>query len=92
MNGQITVGAASLMSALILAALAGRWYVRPVGQHRRPAEPMLLRPVEALDRTAALCASQGVVTLHVRTRVTKQFVCMDCRGISPDPAAVEGDA
>jgi hypothetical protein len=86
MNDMITVGAASLMSALILATISGRWFVRPEpsAKHRAPANRPLLRPVEALDRTSALCSSQGKVTHHARTHITRQLICMECHSPSPD--------
>ena len=51
---------------------------KPKGRHRapRPARGPELRPVEAIEKR---------VTLHHRMRITRQFVCMDCRQESRDP-------
>lgn len=71
--------------AMILRAIA------PHGRHRSPFRqpPLLLRPIDALERTSALCSTEGRVTSHARVRITGQFVCIDCRNPSPDPASYE---
>jgi hypothetical protein len=83
------ISAAALMVggiAMVHRALVGH------GRHRSPFRqpPLLLRPIDALEKTSALCSTEGRVTLHARVRITGQFVCMDCRNPSRDPASYEG--
>ncbi|MEU6279779.1 hypothetical protein [Streptomyces sp. NPDC047028] len=73
---EVTIGAAVLMAALILATGAARWYFRPaptVGQHRAG----MVRPVEALNQFEAWCLAEHRRTLHVQ--LATGTVCLDCR-------------
>lgn len=79
------IAAAALMvggSAILLRP-------EPHGRHSRRRRVLLARPVDALERTSALCSTEGRVTSHARVRITGQFVCIDCRNPSPDPASYE---
>ncbi|UUU21681.1 hypothetical protein [Streptomyces sp. DSM 40750] len=82
---------ASLIAAAALMVAGSAILLRPEttrGQHRR--RPALLAcPMDALDKVAALCSTEGRVTLHTRVRITKQFICLSCHNPSRDPASYE---
>ena len=46
MNEPIAVGAAAIVAALAVGSLGSRWYVRPLGVHRKP------RVRKVLDETS----------------------------------------
>jgi hypothetical protein len=82
---------AALVAAAALMVAGSAILLRPEttrGQHRR-RPTLLARPIEALNRVAALCSTEGRVTLHARTSITKQFICTVCHQPSPDPASYE---
>jgi hypothetical protein len=84
-SGYQAVLAADLLVIGAAAVYLGRNWPGPSGKHRAPhpsARPA--RPVQAMELTAALCDTEKRVTLHARTRVNRQLICMDCRQPSPD--------
>ncbi|MFI9340013.1 hypothetical protein ACIG0D_01855 [Streptomyces sp. NPDC052773] len=78
------VTAAGTATAVGVIAVARAW-TPPTG--RRRAGAPLPPPVEALEKVAALCATERRVTVHARTRVTRELICLDCRNTSPDAPA-----
>lgn len=81
----------ALLAAAALMVGGSAILLRPEptrGRHCR-RRVLLARPVDALEKTSALCSTEGRVTPHARVRITGQFVCIDCRNPSPDPASYE---
>ncbi|MDX3068438.1 hypothetical protein PV518_40865 [Streptomyces sp. ND04-05B] len=79
------IAAAALMvggSAILLRPEPAR------GRHCR-RRVLLARPVDALEKTSALCTTEGRVTQHAWMSITGQFICLDCHQPSADPASYE---
>jgi hypothetical protein len=77
------------------SVVLARCWPGPTGRHRalQHAERIVpgtevLRPVEALDKVAALCATEQRVTIHAHTHVTRQWICMDCRNPTPNAVGI----
>ncbi|NEY33042.1 hypothetical protein GTU99_12715 [Streptomyces sp. PRKS01-65] len=84
---QFAAALAGAVTAVGVGAVAiARSWPGASGRHRaaRLASPAL-PATEALEKTAALCATEGRVTVHARLRVTRDLLCMDCRNTTPDP-------
>ncbi|MHB9857680.1 hypothetical protein [Streptomyces sp. YIM S03343] len=90
MNGPITLGGASVMAALLDATGLARYcatHPRKTrgggGRHRAPAPVAVPEPernsVEALVIEITQCPNCRRDTQHVRFRVLKSLMCLDCR-------------
>jgi hypothetical protein len=74
--------AAGTATAVGITAIARHW---PLPTGRRRADGPLLPPrVEALEKVAARCPAEARITVHARTLVTRELICLDCRNTSPD--------
>ncbi|MEU2443514.1 hypothetical protein ABZ588_08340 [Streptomyces althioticus] len=86
MSGFEAAFAGAIATVGVSAVVLARGWPGPTGRHRapRPATPAL-PAVEAMDKVAARCEVENRVTIHARTHVARQFICMDCLNPSTDP-------
>lgn len=90
MSAFITAMAGSITALGVGAVAVARSWPQGTGRHR--ARQTMPPSVEALEKTAALCSTERRVTVHARTRITRQLICLDCRNPSTDPLAIETPA
>ncbi|MFH9403309.1 hypothetical protein ACH4JS_26690 [Streptomyces sp. NPDC017638] len=76
------LGAAITTVGVVSVAVARTW---PGSTGRRRGGAPLIQSVEALEMLAARCAMEGRITVHARTRVTRELICLDCRNFSSNP-------
>jgi hypothetical protein len=90
MSGFEAAFAGAIATVGVSAVVLARGWPGPTGRHRapRPTTPAL-PAVEAMEKVAALCSTEGRVTIHARTHVTRSFVCTDCLNPSTDPLTYE---
>jgi hypothetical protein len=85
-SGFETALAGAITAVGAAAVYLGRNWPGPSGKHRAPHPSVRPgRPVEAMDKVAARCEVENRVTIHARTHVARQFICMDCLNPSTDP-------
>lgn len=91
---EITIGAASVTGALVVAVGFARWWVSPIkppGRHS--AEGLMFRPCDVADNRRAYCLVQQRHTDHA-VLPGNLLICWECRNrsiVPPAASAIQGE-